>query len=167
MLGASRTPRAAPNGAAATDRAAVGRSSTTGPTTTGPSPNWAIRGATAPTVLCRSSQGAAEDADQLVAVDAGDDVEPGVAGGAPDAVDDGGGLGVRCQPGDGEDVGCARPPQGGGAREVVVADVAAHQRVREQGLEAGVPGAAHLGGLRVHLGGREGHLTGEDQDRFA
>ena len=58
---------------------------------------------------------------------------------------------------------CPRPAQGGGTREVVVADVAAHQGVGQQSLESGVPGTADLGGLGVHLGGGEGDFAGEDE----
>ena len=143
------------------------RSSTTGPDDDRPVAELCDEGCGRGDRVVRVRERAAEDADELVSVDAGDDVEAGMPGGAPQGVDDGCRRRVRRGTGDREDVGGARPAEGGGPGEVVVADVAADQGVGEQRLEAGVPGAAHLGGLRVDLGCGEGDLAGEDEDGLA
>ena len=51
------------------------------------------------------------------------------------------------------------PPQRAGARQHGLVGLGAEDRVDHQGLEAGVPGAAYLGGPGVDLRGREGDLA--------
>jgi len=52
------------------------------------------------------------------------------------------------------------PAQGAGPRQQVLVGLRAQHRVDHQGLEAGVPGAAHLRGPGVDLRRREGDLAG-------
>ena len=54
--------------------------------------------------IWRIPEFAAQHANQLVAVDAADDVEMHRAGCSPHRVDDGSSGGVRCEPSDGEHV---------------------------------------------------------------
>ena len=60
-----------------------------------------------------------------------------------------------------------RPAERGRPRAHAVVDLAAQQRVDDEGLDAGVPGAARLGGLGVDLGGGERDLAAVAQDGLA
>jgi hypothetical protein len=51
------------------------------------------------------------------------------------------------------------PAEGAGPRQHGLVGLGAEHGVDHQGLEAGVPGAAYLGGAGVDLGGREGDLA--------
>ena len=51
------------------------------------------------------------------------------------------------------------PAEGAGARQHRLVGLGAEHGVDHEGLEAGVPGAAYLGGAGVDLGGREGDLA--------
>ncbi len=59
-----------------------------------------------------------------------------------------------------------RPAQRGGPAGQHVRGVAAQQRVDQQGLQPGVPGAAGLGGAGVDPGGGEGDLAGVGEHRL-
>ena len=58
------------------------------------------------------------------------------------------------------DVAAAGPAQRAGPGEQRLVGLGAQHRVDDQGLEPGVPGAAHLGGAGVDLGGGERDLAG-------
>ena len=59
------------------------------------------------------------------------------------------------------------PAERGGAGDGALVGLAGQHGVDDQRLQPGVPGAARLGGLRVHLGGGEGDLPGVDEQRLA
>ncbi len=61
----------------------------------------------------------------------------------------------------------AVPAQGGGAAHGALVGLAGQHGVHDEGLQAGVPGTACLGGLRVDLGGGEGDLPRVHQQRLA
>ena len=109
---------------------------------------------------------AAEHGHQPVALHGDQHVEAGVPGRPPDAVHHGFGRVVRRRA-DHDGHRRRRPPaERGRARPQRLVGFAAHQRVDDHRLEAGVPGAAGFGRLGVDLGGREGDLAGVDQHRF-
>ena len=78
-------------------------------------------------------------------------------------------VGARLRRGahDHADVRRRRPAERGGSRAHSVVDLAAQQGVDDERLDAGVPGAARLGGLGVDLRRCEGDLAAVEQDRLA
>src|ERR1700760_2606437 len=140
---AARRPARAARAEAAAER----RSGTTGPTTRGPAPkrpanrSAALSGSSVPpsTTTSRRRWTPASQSGRLLAVDlASDDRHRG-----------------------------GRPVQGGRPRVQRFLGLAAGQRAPDQGLEAGVPGAASLGGAGVDLGRAERDLARVAEHGFA
>ena len=76
-------------------------------------------------------------------------------------------AGAGCCPATKATVGASPQPERARPRLHRVVGLAAQHGVDDERLEAGVPGAAGLGGAGVDLGGGEGDLAGEAQHRLA
>ena len=158
QAGAARNPASA----ARADSVAWSSDGTAGPTTTGPSPKLA-----ASALGGRQRVGrAAHHHDQPVAVHAADHLDPGPPRGPVDGVQHRGDVAAGGAAHHDRDRRRVRPAQRGRPAGQHVRGVAAQQGVDQQRLQPGVPGAARLGGPRVHPGRREGDLPGELEDRL-
>ena len=157
--GAARSP----DSAARADRAESVRSPTTGPITTGPGPNRgrSVAGGRQQVTL------AAQEHHEPVALDADEGVVGGAAGratelGGADVVERG-----RRRPDHDQRGSPSAPPERGDPGAQGVVDVTAHEGVDHEGFEAGVPGAADLGGAGIDLRRGERDLPGVAQHGLA
>ena len=104
---------------------------------------------------------AADHHHQPVAVHPADHLDPSPPGGPVDGVQHRGDVAARGAADHHRHRRRVRPAQRGGPAGQHVRGVAAQQRVDQQRLQPGVPGAARLGGPGVHPGGGERDLPGE------
>ena len=106
----------------------------------------------------------AEDDDEALALGGAERVHAAGQGRAAYLLEDVGLGALRRHPAQHDGHVAARAPaEGAGPGEDGLVGLGAQHGVDDEGLEAGVPGAPHLGGAGVDLGGGEGDLAGVAQ----